>query len=412
MEIKEVKISTIQSYRDYPFELGTPDELDELAEDISKNGLERPVILRKIMDPKYDYEMIDGHRRAYALKKKGEAFVKSYILDCDSDMAAVIMCENNLSTRRGLLFSEQAAVYGMDLDALKRIIRKRSTDDKAAGAAAGADTELPENTTRAMLAKRYGLSAVNLSRFVRLTYLTSDLQSAVDEQRISFNAGVALSHLSEEEQEIVYKMLDAGTHLSLKAAEALKKEAKKRLTPMDAGEIGAVLGAAGEEVDCASEERPKKAGRASGARRKKAGRAECEMTATEPADQSDKAAAAAAQVADSAAAALSGARRGRAGKGRAHQAALALDASAKYLRITLIERRGKVPCPYGHAPGESWDIGSGADGLCPVARHVALPYADALSSGAGLPCKKDGEVLFCCPEPDTLNVFKIEIFKK
>ena len=47
--------------------------------------------------------------------------------------------------------------------------------------------------------------------------------------------------------------------------------------------------------------------------------------------------------------------------------------------------------------------------LCPMAMHVAFPYIDILRYGGHLPGQEDGTAVFCCPDVDTINVFRIEI---
>lgn len=45
----------------------------------------------------------------------------------------------------------------------------------------------------------------------------------------------------------------------------------------------------------------------------------------------------------------------------------------------------------------------------PMAMHVAFPYIDILRYGGKLPGQPDGSAVFCCPDVDVINVFKVEI---
>lgn len=47
-----------------------------------------------------------------------------------------------------------------------------------------------------------------------------------------------------------------------------------------------------------------------------------------------------------------------------------------------------------------------------MAMHVAFPYIDILRYGGKLPGRPDGSAVFCCPDVDVINVFKIEIEDK
>ena len=61
------------------------------------------------------------------------------------------------------------------------------------------------------------------------------------------------------------------------------------------------------------------------------------------------------------------------------------------IRITLVERRGPRGC-----------------NLCPMAMHVAFPYIDILRYSGAIPGEAPGTARFCCPDVDTLNIFRIE----
>ena len=80
------------------------------------------------------------------------------------------------------------------------------------------------------------------------------------------------------------------------------------------------------------------------------------------------------------------------------------------IRITLIDRLGKRGCHRGHRVGESFDFDTERGKLCPMAMHVAFPYIDILRYGGEIPQpgQKKGTAIFCCPDVETINVFKIE----
>lgn len=79
------------------------------------------------------------------------------------------------------------------------------------------------------------------------------------------------------------------------------------------------------------------------------------------------------------------------------------------IRITLIERKGALPCHYGHRVGDSWDFDTERGSLCPMAFHVAFVYADILRYGGAIPGQPPGTARFACPDVDTLNVFLLEL---
>lgn len=79
------------------------------------------------------------------------------------------------------------------------------------------------------------------------------------------------------------------------------------------------------------------------------------------------------------------------------------------IRITLIARKGEAPCHRGHRPGNSFDFDTERGKLCPMAMHVAFPFVDILRYGGSIPGQPAGTATFCCPDADTINVFRAEI---
>lgn len=78
------------------------------------------------------------------------------------------------------------------------------------------------------------------------------------------------------------------------------------------------------------------------------------------------------------------------------------------IKITLIERKGECGCHRGHKVGDCFDFDTERGKLCPMAFHVAFPFVDILRYGGNLPLSKEGDIRFCCPDADVINVFRIE----
>lgn len=79
------------------------------------------------------------------------------------------------------------------------------------------------------------------------------------------------------------------------------------------------------------------------------------------------------------------------------------------IKITLIDRKGKHGCHRGHKSATASTLTPSAGSFCPMAMHVAFPYIDILRYGGHLPGQEDGTAVFCCPDVDTINVFRIEM---
>jgi len=82
------------------------------------------------------------------------------------------------------------------------------------------------------------------------------------------------------------------------------------------------------------------------------------------------------------------------------------------IKITLVERKGEGFCHRGHKVGDSFDYDTQRGNLCPMAMHVAFPYIDILRYGGTIPPSKAGDIRFCCPDADVINVFRLDVIDK
>ena len=79
------------------------------------------------------------------------------------------------------------------------------------------------------------------------------------------------------------------------------------------------------------------------------------------------------------------------------------------IRLAVVDQLGECACHYGHKPGDTFDYDHDRGRLCPMAANVSFPYIDILRYGGQVPGNEPNTVTFCCPERETLNVFKAEI---
>lgn len=81
------------------------------------------------------------------------------------------------------------------------------------------------------------------------------------------------------------------------------------------------------------------------------------------------------------------------------------------IKITLVDKKGPCSCHRGHKIGDSFDYDTQRGELCPMAMHVAFPYIDILRYGGTVPPSQCGEVRFCCPDSDVINVFRLDVIE-
>lgn len=81
------------------------------------------------------------------------------------------------------------------------------------------------------------------------------------------------------------------------------------------------------------------------------------------------------------------------------------------IRLTVCDQLGDCACHHGHRPGDTFDYDTERGELCPMAANVGFPYIDILRYGGQVPGNDPDTVTFCCPERETLNVFRAEIVR-
>lgn len=181
-----VHLDELYEFQGHPFRVLEDDQMNELADSIKHIGLVEPILVRPRKEG--GFEIISGHRRKRACELAGLTSAPVIIKELDNDTAAIIMVDSN-NKRENLLYSEKAKAYKIKMDAVKH------QGSKVSGSVDSAEA----------VGSELGESARTVQRFIRLTFLTKDLMDLVDQNKLSFMAGVALSYLGEEEQGIIFR---------------------------------------------------------------------------------------------------------------------------------------------------------------------------------------------------------------
>ena len=204
---KNININLLIPFENHPFKKRDGIEQRELVESIAQNGLLEPITVRSF--PAGKYEIISGHRRVEACKELGITEVPATIKEMSKDEAIIAMVDSIIH-REHLLPSEKAFAYKMKLEAIKH--QGKTTSRQVVGKSESADKI--SNTE----------SGRQIQRYIRLTYLISELLKLVDDGRIAFTPAVELSFLSENEQEILLNEIEyADATPSLSQAQRLRK---------------------------------------------------------------------------------------------------------------------------------------------------------------------------------------------
>ena len=81
------------------------------------------------------------------------------------------------------------------------------------------------------------------------------------------------------------------------------------------------------------------------------------------------------------------------------------------IKITVIGRKGPCGCHRGHKPGDSFDFDTERGQSCAQWRACGFPYIDILRYGGSNSRCRTRHGSICCPDVDTINVFKVEVVK-
>ncbi len=206
-QILEIKISDLHEFPNHPFKVLNDEKMQETVESIQNYGVLEPGIARKRTAG--GYEIIAGHRRTFASKLANKETVPFIVRDYTDDEAAIIMVDSNIQ-RENILPSEKAKAYKMKYDALKHQGKKS------------------DKNTLDEVGEKSGESAKTVQRYIWLARLSNELLELVDNKKIGFIQGVALSFLNNTEQEWVRVILEeTGGGISAEQAEKLKNLGKQ-----------------------------------------------------------------------------------------------------------------------------------------------------------------------------------------
>lgn len=210
-KVMEIPLTELFPFKDHPFKVIDNEAMFDTAESVKQYGVLVPAIAR----PRDEggYELVAGHRRHRASELAGLETMPVIVRNLDDDAATIIMVDSNLQ-RETLLPSERAFAFKMKLEAIKR--QGARTDLTS--------TQVAQKLSVEKVGESAGVSKDQVRRYIRLTELTPELLSMVDEKKIAFNPAVELSYLKKEEQTDLLEAMDMEQATpSLSQAQRLKK---------------------------------------------------------------------------------------------------------------------------------------------------------------------------------------------
>ena len=192
-ETVQLPLGQLRCFPGHPYKVEDNEEMEALTESIQEQGILTPLLVRRVEGSETDYELISGHRRAYAAAKAGLETIPAFIVSLDRNEAAIVLVDSNLHRER-LLPSEKAFAYKLKAEALAH--QGKHLDLTSGQLVPKSD----QNRTTAQIGEPNGESYKTVQRYIRLTNLIPALLDQMDEGRIAFSVGVELSCLPDEVQ--------------------------------------------------------------------------------------------------------------------------------------------------------------------------------------------------------------------
>ena len=187
-KLANIKLEKLHPFEGHPYKVVDDESMEELKNSIEEKGLLNRIIVRPI-ESIDEYEIISGHRRVHAAELLGIKEVPAVIYFIDRDEATVLMVDSNCQ-RDSVSPVEKGKAYKMKADALSH-----------QGVASGQIVpKSDDNRTTAQIGADAGESYKTVQRFIRLTYLTPELQEYVDTGKMKVSPAVEISFLDEEQQ--------------------------------------------------------------------------------------------------------------------------------------------------------------------------------------------------------------------
>ena len=223
-QIVELQIDRLVPFKkQQPFSMYDDNKKQEVKESIEKFGVLTPIIVRPIDNEKY--EIIAGHNRVECSKKLGKESIPAKIMNIDDDDATLIMIDTNLCSRDKISPIEKGRAYKLKLEILKKKTQELLDSSNVDG-----DSLIRESQKSVdKLTEETKESKSQIYRFISLTNLNADFQRLVEKEEMAISVGSEVSTLNEQEQEILYSVLD-DKHKNLKLSEIQKIKNLEEIT--------------------------------------------------------------------------------------------------------------------------------------------------------------------------------------
>ena len=211
-EVVYLNLSDLHPFKDHPFGVRDDAEMQGLVESVRSGGVNQPALVR----PREGggYEIIAGHRRQRASELAGFANMPCIVRNMTDDEAVLAMTDDNLRHREKILPMEKAQSLKMQVEAISHQGAKLAGDDAK---------DVGKRSTE-IVGERNGMNYKQVQRYIRLTELVPELQSMVNEKKLSFTPAVEISFIKPKNQRFIAVSIEGEqASPSLSQAQELRK---------------------------------------------------------------------------------------------------------------------------------------------------------------------------------------------
>ena len=206
-QIVEISLDLIDEIDNQPHKIHE-EQIEKIAESISRIGQIDPVIVVDNTESKGRYILLSGRHRVRACELLKQDKVKAVIItETDPDKQRLILLSSNNDRNSDYLPSELAYAYLEQKQLFEKLCSKRVT------------TKIAENS---------GSNRKSVHKFIQLTNLTKPLLYRVDKGELTVGAGYELSYLDTKAQEGVniYLINNPDTHITKETARLIRDNPK------------------------------------------------------------------------------------------------------------------------------------------------------------------------------------------
>jgi len=233
-EIHELSLNVLRHYKNHPFKPYSGKRFEDMVQSIRDNGVMFPIIVRPLNNE--EYEILAGHNRVEASRVADKETIPAIIRgNLTDDEALLIVTESNLIQRgfEGMSHSERALAIASRHEVLKKQGNNSDIITEIENMLQGSSDDSPvanKQTIIHKIGKDYSLSKDTVARYLRVNKLIEAHKKRLDSDDMGVRTAVALSYLSQDEQQTVDEVMISNNqvHLSWESAKFLRDASENK----------------------------------------------------------------------------------------------------------------------------------------------------------------------------------------